>query len=74
MAKGLVDTVHSVLSHTRDGCLRLPGATSKEPLKGGLRAGMPDNMDRDIDGQYHHCLTLWMFALNRLSLATDEPH
>ncbi|KAI1213142.1 uncharacterized protein F4807DRAFT_471600 [Annulohypoxylon truncatum] len=74
MAKRLAETVHFILAWTRDGRSRLRGATNEEPLKGGLRAGMPDHLDRDIDGQYHHCLTLWMFALNRLSLATDEPH
>ncbi|KAI2466000.1 hypothetical protein F4781DRAFT_445517 [Annulohypoxylon bovei var. microspora] len=73
LAKQLVETVHSVLGRTRDGTSRLPGATDEEPLKGGLRTGMPDNLDPDIDGQYHHSLTLWMFALNRLSLATGEP-
>ncbi|KAI1460562.1 hypothetical protein F4805DRAFT_465439 [Annulohypoxylon moriforme] len=73
LAEKLVETVHSILGRTRDGRSRLPGATRDEPLRGGLRAGMPDNLDRDIDGQYHHCLTLWMFALNRLSLATGEP-
>ncbi|KAI0902098.1 hypothetical protein F4806DRAFT_502081 [Annulohypoxylon nitens] len=70
MAQRLVETVHSVLGRTRDGRSRLPGATNEDPLKGGLRVGMPDNFDPDIDSQYHHCLTVWMFALNRLSLAT----
>jgi hypothetical protein len=26
----------------------------------------------DGDGQYHHYLTLWMFALNRMSLASGD--
>ncbi|OTA95746.1 hypothetical protein M434DRAFT_20134 [Hypoxylon sp. CO27-5] len=72
LAKKLVDTVHSVLGRTRDGSSRLPGATDSEPLKGGLRIGKVDADGPDGDGQYHHYLTLWMFALNRLSLATGE--
>ncbi|KAI1096605.1 hypothetical protein F5B19DRAFT_488559 [Rostrohypoxylon terebratum] len=70
MAKQLVETVHSVLGRTSDGRSRLPGATDEEPLKGGLRVGMPDFID--IDSQNYHCLTFWMFALNRLSLATVQ--
>ncbi|KAI1143629.1 hypothetical protein F5Y05DRAFT_401030 [Hypoxylon sp. FL0543] len=72
LAKKLADTVHSVLGRTRDGSSRLPGATDEEPLKGGLRIGKLDADGPDGDGQYHHYLTLWMFALNRLSLATGE--
>ncbi|UNI18659.1 hypothetical protein JDV02_004913 [Purpureocillium takamizusanense] len=51
---------------------RLPGATDAEPLRGGLRIGKLDAHGPDADGQYHHYLTLWMFALNRLSLASGE--
>ncbi|KAI1465256.1 uncharacterized protein F4812DRAFT_452617 [Daldinia caldariorum] len=72
LARQLVDTVHSVLGRTRDGASRLPGATDEEPLKGGLRIGKLDAGGPDGDGQYHHYLTLWMFALNRLALATKE--
>lgn len=72
LAKKLADTVHSVLGRTRDGSSRLPGATDEEPLKGGLRIGKLDAGGPDGDGQYHHYLTLWMFALNRLSLASGE--
>ena len=72
LAKRLVTTVHDVLGKTRDGNARLPGATDKEPLKGGLRIGKVDASGSDGDGQYHHYLTLWMFALNRLSLATED--
>ncbi|KAI1393376.1 uncharacterized protein F4822DRAFT_423845 [Hypoxylon trugodes] len=73
LARRLAETVHSVLGRTRDGTSRLPGATDEEPLKGGLRIGKLDADGPDGDGQYHHYLTLWMFALNRLSLATGEP-
>ncbi|RGP60428.1 l-ascorbic acid binding [Fusarium longipes] len=72
LAKRLVQTVHEILGRTRDGSSRLPGATDKEPLKGGLRIGKEDAEGSDGDGQYHHYLTLWMFALNRLSLATQD--
>lgn len=72
LARRLVQTVHDVLGKTRDGSDRLPGATDDEPLKGGLRIGKMDETGSDGDGQYHHYLTLWMFALNRLSLATKD--
>ncbi|KAM6515879.1 hypothetical protein FALCPG4_014086 [Fusarium falciforme] len=73
LARRLVQTVHDVLGRTRDGSARLPGATDEEPLKGGLRIGKMDASGSDGDGQYHHYLTLWMFALNRLSWATGDP-
>jgi hypothetical protein len=69
LAERLVDAVHNVLGRTRDGAARLPGATDAEPLKGGLRIGKTEAHGSDGDGQYHHYLTLWMFALNRLALA-----
>lgn len=72
LAKSLVRTVHDVLSYTRDGRSRLPGATDDAPLAGGLRIGKMDEGGSDGDGQYHHYLTLWMFALNRLSVAAGE--
>ncbi|KAI2623895.1 hypothetical protein GGS26DRAFT_593417 [Hypomontagnella submonticulosa] len=72
LARRLADTVHSVLGRTRDGTSRLPGATDEEPLNGGLRIGKMDADGSDGDGQYHHYLTLWMFALNRLAIATGE--
>ena len=72
LAKRLVQTVHDVLGKTRDGTARLPGASEAEPLKGGLRIGKVQATGSDGDGQYHHYLTLWMFALNRLALATEE--
>ncbi|KAF5023620.1 hypothetical protein F66182_4322 [Fusarium sp. NRRL 66182] len=72
LAKHLVQTVHDVLGRTRDGSSRLPGATDQEPLKGGLRIGKENEGGSDGDGQYHHYLTLWMFALNRLSWATRD--
>ncbi|KAF5718132.1 hypothetical protein FMUND_5424 [Fusarium mundagurra] len=73
LAKRLVQTVHDVLGRTRGGVSRLPGATDAEPLKGGLRIGKERATGSDGDGQYHHYLTLWMFALNRLSWAIHDP-
>ncbi|KAK4123245.1 hypothetical protein N657DRAFT_645995 [Parathielavia appendiculata] len=72
LAKQLVETVHNVLGYTRDGTTRLPRATDDEPLVGGLRIGKLASHGADGDGQYHHYLTLWMFALNRLAVATGE--
>jgi hypothetical protein len=72
LARRLVDTVHDVLGRTRDGKARLPGASDSTPLGGGLRIGKLDEVGADGDGQYHHYLTIWMFALNRLSLATND--
>jgi hypothetical protein len=72
LAKQLAQEVHNILGSTRDRTGRLPKATDEEPLKGGLRIGKLEAHGSDCDGQYHHYLTLWMFALNRLSLATGE--
>jgi hypothetical protein len=72
LAKRLAKTVHDVLGYTRDGTARLLRATDAEPLNGGLRIGKLAAHGADCDGQYHHYLTLWMFALNRLALATGE--
>lgn len=72
IATRLVEAVHDIQGRTRDGKSRLPGATDKNPLGGGLRIGKADATGPDGDGQYHHYLTLWMFALNRLSIATRE--
>jgi len=72
LAKQLARTVHDVLGRTRDGTARLPRATDAEPLNGGLRIGKVTEHGSDCDGQYHHYLTLWMFALDRLALATGE--
>ncbi|KAL2140582.1 hypothetical protein VTI28DRAFT_3592 [Corynascus sepedonium] len=74
LAQQLAKTVHDVLGRTRDGSARLPRATDAEPLSGGLRIGKVAEHGPDCDGQYHHYLTLWMFALNRLALATGESH
>ena len=68
----LAETVHNVLGRTRDGKNWLPGASDANPVGGGLRIGKEDEGGSDGDGQYHHYLTLWMFALNRLSMATKE--
>ncbi|KAI0370590.1 hypothetical protein BV20DRAFT_966520 [Pilatotrama ljubarskyi] len=75
LAARLVDTVHDTLGRTRDGARRLPGASDAHPLAGGLRIGKEDEEDDpggDGDGQYHHYLTIWMFALNRMTHATGE--
>ncbi|EDN02326.1 predicted protein [Histoplasma mississippiense (nom. inval.)] len=72
-AQRLIATVHDVLGRTRDGLSRLPHATDEEPLKGGLRIGKEEETGPDGDGQYFHYLTMWMFALNRMSIATGDP-
>jgi hypothetical protein len=72
LASRLVETVHSVLGRTRDGAARLPGATDEHPMAGGLRIGKDEATGPNGDGQYHHYLTLWMFALNRLAIATGS--
>lgn len=69
-AAALARTVHAVLGRTRDGTRRLPRATAADPLAGGLRIGKQDDEGApDGDGQYHHYLTLWMYALSRLGAA-----
>ncbi|KZT69181.1 hypothetical protein DAEQUDRAFT_281192 [Daedalea quercina L-15889] len=76
LAARLIDRVHDVLGRTRDGTQRLPGASNAHPLRGGLRIGKPgdeDDPSGDGDGQYHHYLTIWMFALNRMARATRNP-
>lgn len=72
LARRLIETVHDVLGRTRDGNSRLPGATEENPLGGGLRIGKMDEGGPDGDGQYHHYLTVWMFALNRMALASGD--
>jgi hypothetical protein len=72
IAGRLIDTVHAVLGWTRDGLSRLPGATDDNPLGGGLRIGKTDEHGSDCDGQYHHYLTIWMFALNRMSKVSGK--
>ena len=72
LAQRLIHTVHETLGRTRDGTARLPGATDEYPLKGGLRIGKHHATGSDADGQYHHYLTIWMFALNRMSIAAKD--
>ncbi|EEH39610.1 hypothetical protein PAAG_01799 [Paracoccidioides lutzii Pb01] len=72
-AQRLIATVHDVLGSTRDGNSRLPDATDEEPLRGGLRIGKEEETGPNGDGQYFHYLTMWMFALNRMSIATGDP-
>jgi hypothetical protein len=72
-ASNLIDEVHRVLGYTRSGLDRLDGATQLSPLLGGLRIGKNEPEDHpDGDGQYFHYLTKWMFALNRMSVATGD--
>jgi len=72
LARRLAGAVHETLGRARTGgsdggpAPRLLGATEAEPLAGGLRIGKEH---ADEDGQYHHYLTLWMFALDRLANA-----
>lgn len=73
MTERLVETVHDVLGKTRDGRRRLPGASEENVVGGGLRIGKEEEGGMDGDGQYHHYLTVWMFALNRVSMATGNP-
>lgn len=75
LAARLIKSVHDVLGRTRDGKERLPSATEAHPLAGGLRIGKENEENDpggDGDGQYHHYLTMWMFALNRMALASKE--
>ncbi|KAL8977246.1 MAG: hypothetical protein Q9205_006908 [Flavoplaca limonia] len=72
LAQGLIDAVHTVLGSTRDGKSRLPRATDENPCAGGLRIGKIDGGGLDGDGQYHHYLTIWMFVLNRTSVASGQ--
>ncbi|EXJ79826.1 hypothetical protein A1O3_08111 [Capronia epimyces CBS 606.96] len=72
LAANLVSTVHNILGYTRDGKSRLPGATDDRPLNGGLRIGKLDESGPDGDGQYFHYLTVWMFALNRMTVVTGN--
>jgi len=72
LASRLIRTVHDILGRTRDGSARLPGATDEWPLRGGLRIGKHHASGSDGDGQYHHYLTVWMFALNRMTIASKD--
>jgi hypothetical protein len=73
-ADALIDDVHNTLGKTRDGKKRLGSSTDASPLLGGLRIGKEDEEGLpDGDGQYFHYLTKWMYALNRMSLAKNNP-
>ncbi|RAH83502.1 hypothetical protein BO86DRAFT_40462 [Aspergillus japonicus CBS 114.51] len=73
LATTLITTVHRTLGTTRASpSTPLPPATPTNPLAGGLRIGKPHAHGPDGDGQYHHYLTLWMFALNRTAVATGD--
>jgi len=69
----LINDVHDVLGKDRAGRARLGNATNERPTLGGLRIGKEkeEGMD-DGDGQYFHYLTKWMFALNRMTIATQQ--
>jgi len=72
-ADALIQDVHDTLGKDRSLTKRLGNATDAQPTLGGLRIGKSDPENtRDGDGQYFHYLTKWMFALNRMSLATDN--
>ncbi|KAI5928654.1 hypothetical protein F4810DRAFT_705590 [Camillea tinctor] len=79
-AMKLVESVHNVLGKTRDSTRRLGLATAAHPLNGGLRTGTKlahGSFNRDFgymgESQDFFGLSLWMYALNRLSLATNMP-
>ncbi|KZT50122.1 hypothetical protein CALCODRAFT_538057 [Calocera cornea HHB12733] len=72
LAARLNSAVHDILGRTRDGRSRLPGATEANPVAGGLRIGKEDEVGKDSYFQYHHYLTLWMFAMNRMALASQD--
>lgn len=69
LAERLAQTVHDVLGRSRNGLHRLPGASDKKPLLGGLRSGRAEEKE---DGQVHRELTMWMFALDRLGRASRD--
>lgn len=71
-AARLINAVHSILGRTRSQDKYLPRASPERPLSGGLRIGKDSDTGPDRDGQYHHYLTLWMFALNRMSAASGD--
>lgn len=73
LACRLIHAVHDILGSDRSGQFRLPGASEDEPLAGGLRIGKTDRYGRNGDGQYLHYHTMWMFALNRTTMATGDP-
>lgn len=72
LSLSLAQSVHDILGRTRNGKSRLPGATDDNPLGGGLRIGKLNDAGPDADGQYHHYLTLWLFALNRVAMASGD--
>lgn len=69
-ADALIQDVHDELGCYRDSQQRLGNASLDAPTLGGLRIGKENEPD---DGQYYHYLTKWMFALNRMSIARDDP-
>ncbi|RYO74753.1 hypothetical protein DL766_008369 [Monosporascus sp. MC13-8B] len=73
LAGQLVRRVHHVLGRMKDRTSRLPGATDKEPYKGGLRLGHNGRQDRYTGTlQVHSALKMWIFTLNLLSPQADE--
>ncbi|TMW59988.1 hypothetical protein Poli38472_000030 [Pythium oligandrum] len=70
-ADHLIGAVHNDLGRSRQPPhARLGEATDDRPTLGGLRIGKEEEQD---DGQYFHYLTKWMFALNRMSVARNDP-
>jgi hypothetical protein len=83
-ADALIKNVHNTLGRQRGGSPlglgsqthqpRLSPATDDHPTRGGLRIGKVHPEEHpDGDGQYYHYLTKWAFALNRMSLARNDP-
>jgi hypothetical protein len=74
MATALIQNVHDTLGKDRSLKNRLNNSTDDHPLLGGLRIGKKkEEKDNDGDGQYYHYITKWAFALNRTSIATQNP-
>lgn len=70
----LIQDVHDTLGKDRSLKTRLGKSTDSRPLLGGLRIGKIDpEGTTDGDGQYFHYLTKWMYALNKMSLAKNDP-
>jgi len=83
-ADALIKNVHNILGRQRGGSRlglgssshqpRLSGSSDEHPTKGGLRIGKIHPEEHpDGDGQYYHYITKWAFALNRMSLARNDP-
>ncbi|KAH8921263.1 hypothetical protein BT69DRAFT_1196404, partial [Atractiella rhizophila] len=77
LASSLISTVHETLGMQRHLAHPLVAASPAHPLRGGLRIGKLEDEDDpggDGDGQYHHYLTLWMFALYKMAKISEQQH